>query len=76
MGHGLGEGPQKTFDYSTSELRLNEILHEPSVCDRLKTYNLHKERKGSLRFARGMSQTFETLHGLVYVPQLSRAKVP
>lgn len=28
-------------------------------------YNLHKERKGSTRFAKGMSQTFQTLHGLV-----------
>src|SRR5690606_15384637 len=28
-------------------------------------YNIHKERKDSTRFARGTSQTFQTLHGLV-----------
>jgi hypothetical protein len=28
-------------------------------------YNIHKERKDSTRFAKGMSETFQTLHGLV-----------
>nr|CAG4651682.1 EOG090X037N [Triops cancriformis] len=28
-------------------------------------YSIHKERKDSTRFAKGMSQTFQTLHGLV-----------
>lgn len=36
-----------------------------NVCDRVLEYNIHKERKDSTRFAKGMSQTFETLHGLV-----------
>lgn len=35
------------------------------VCERILDYNLHKERKDSTRFAKGMSQTFQTLHGLV-----------
>lgn len=28
-------------------------------------YNVHKERTDSTRFAKGMSTTFKTLHGLV-----------
>ncbi|RWS19564.1 Protein canopy 4-like protein, partial [Leptotrombidium deliense] len=28
-------------------------------------YNIHKERKDSTRFAKGMSQTFKVLHNLV-----------
>lgn len=44
-------------------MRLLESLED--VCDRVLTYNLHKERKDSTRFAKGMSQTFKTLHGLV-----------
>lgn len=35
------------------------------MCDRVLEYNIHKERKDSTRFAKGMSQTFQTLHGLV-----------
>lgn len=35
------------------------------VCERILDYNVHKERKDSTRFAKGMSQTFQTLHGLV-----------
>lgn len=35
------------------------------MCDRVLAYNVHKERKDSTRFAKGMSQTFQTLHGLV-----------
>lgn len=36
-----------------------------NLCERVLEYNLHKERKDSTRFAKGMSQTFQTLHGLV-----------
>lgn len=36
-----------------------------NVCERILEYNLHKERSDSTRFAKGMSQTFKTLHGLV-----------
>lgn len=47
-----------------SDLRLIEAIHEPHVCKRVLEYNLHKERKGSLRFAKGRSQTMDVLHGL------------
>lgn len=46
-----------------SETRFIESLE--NVCDRVLEYNIHKERKDSTRFERGMSETFETLHGLV-----------
>lgn len=55
--------PKKRKEYKKSELRLIESLED--ICDRVLEYNLHKERKGSTRFAKGMSQTFKTLHGLV-----------
>ncbi|XP_031638761.1 protein canopy 4 [Contarinia nasturtii] len=55
--------PKKRKEYKKSELRLIESLE--NICDRVLQYNLHKERKGSTRFAKGMSQTFKTLHGLV-----------
>ncbi|KAF0029001.1 protein canopy homolog 3 [Scophthalmus maximus] len=49
--------------YVKSDLRFIEVVE--NVCQRLLTYNLHKERTGSNRFAKGMSETFSTLHGLV-----------
>lgn len=55
--------PKERVVYKKSELRLIESLED--ICDRVLQYNLHKERKGSTRFAKGMSQTFKTLHGLV-----------
>lgn len=55
--------PKKRTAYKKSELRLLESLE--NVCDRILEYNIHKERKDSTRFAKGMSQTFKTLHGLV-----------
>lgn len=55
--------PKKRTAYKKSELRLLESLE--NVCDRVLEYNIHKERKDSTRFAKGMSQTFQTLHGLV-----------
>ena len=48
-----------------SELRLTEALSDPPICDKILEYNVHAERKGSLRYAKGMSETFQTLHGLV-----------
>lgn len=45
------------------ELRLVESLD--GLCERILRYNIHKERTDSTRFAKGMSQTFQTLHGLV-----------
>lgn len=55
--------PKKKKDYKKSELRLIESLE--GVCERILEYNIHKEREDSTRFAKGMSQTFQTLHGLV-----------
>ncbi|XP_066249253.1 protein canopy 4 [Euwallacea similis] len=55
--------PKKKKEYKKSELRLIESLD--GVCDRILEYNIHKEREDSTRFAKGMSQTFQTLHGLV-----------
>ncbi|XP_075890304.1 protein canopy homolog 3 [Nelusetta ayraudi] len=49
--------------YAKSDLRFIEVVE--NVCQRLLEYNLHKERSGSNRFAKGMSETFSTLHGLV-----------
>jgi len=34
------------------------------ICDAILEYNMHKERTGSLRFAKGESQTMETLKSL------------
>lgn len=64
-GHGIDPSKKKQVDYRKSDLRLIEAIHEPHVCKRILEYNLHKERKGSLRFAKGRSQTMDTLHGLV-----------
>jgi len=62
-GYSLDVKPKKRTAYKKSELRLLESLE--GVCDRILEYNIHKERKDSTRFAKGMSQTFQTLHGLV-----------
>ncbi|GAB1598533.1 protein canopy 4-like [Argonauta hians] len=62
-GHGL-DTKKKRIQYQYSELRLTEALHEPHICDRLLKYNVHNEKKGSLRFAKGRSETLKTLHGL------------
>ncbi|XP_065218291.1 protein canopy homolog 3 [Planococcus citri] len=55
--------PKKKKEYRKSELRLVESLE--GICEKILDYNIHKERKDSTRFAKGMSQTFQTLHGLV-----------
>ncbi|XP_076581650.1 protein canopy homolog 3 [Chaetodon auriga] len=55
-----GTPPAKSYK---SDLRFIEVVE--NVCQRLLEYNLHKERTGSNRFAKGMSETFSTLHGLV-----------
>ncbi|KAG7254246.1 hypothetical protein CRUP_011228 [Coryphaenoides rupestris] len=53
----------KPLKYVNSDLRFIEVVE--NVCQRLMEYSLHKERQGSNRFAKGMSETFSTLHGLV-----------
>lgn len=55
--------PKKKKEYTKSELRLLESLD--GICERILEYNIHKERTDSTRFAKGMSQTFKTLHNLV-----------
>jgi len=60
-GHGL-DRKKKEIKYATSELRLIESLED--ICDAILEYNMHKERTGSLRFAKGESQTMETLKSL------------
>ncbi|PIK46766.1 hypothetical protein BSL78_16364 [Apostichopus japonicus] len=47
----------------SSEIRLIEVLE--SVCERVLEYNIHAERKDSRRFAKGTSETMETLKNLV-----------
>ena len=56
-------GKEKKIDYQRSEVRFIETTE--AVCERLLEYNMHKERSGSNRFAKGQSQTFEALEGLV-----------
>ncbi|GFO04331.1 protein canopy 4-like [Plakobranchus ocellatus] len=63
-GYGFDEKKKKK-EYKKTELRLIEALNDPHVCEKILEYNVHAERKGSLRFAKGRSQTMETLHNLV-----------
>ncbi|GBP12910.1 Protein canopy homolog 4 [Eumeta japonica] len=64
IGYSLDDvQPKKRTEYAKSELRLIESLDK--VCEKVLEYNIHKERQDSTRFAKGMSQTFKTLHGLV-----------
>ena len=63
VGYSIDSKRKKRKKYQQSELRLVESLD--GICERLLEYNIHKERKDSSRFAKGMSQTFQTLHGLV-----------
>lgn len=62
-GYSLDPKTKKRTKYKISELRLVESLD--NICERVLEYNIHKERSDSTRFAKGMSQTFQTLHGLV-----------
>merc|ERR1711874_645564 len=54
---------KKKTKYVKSELRLIETLD--NVCEQVLKYNIHKERKDSTRFAKGQSETFSALEGLV-----------
>ncbi|XP_078503359.1 protein canopy homolog 3 [Lissotriton helveticus] len=62
--YGFMDGKSSGIKYTKSDIRLIEVTE--SICKRLLEYNLHKERTGSNRFAKGMSETFETLHHLVH----------
>ncbi|TRY62656.1 hypothetical protein TCAL_11039 [Tigriopus californicus] len=61
-GYSVEKSRTKT-KYTQSELRLLETME--AVCERLLTYSVHKERQDWTRFARGTSETFRTLEGLV-----------
>ncbi|XP_045591945.1 protein canopy 4 [Procambarus clarkii] len=61
-GYNIDAKKKKT-KYNKSELRLVETLEE--VCDGMLDYRVHKERSDSTRWAKKMSQTFQTLHNLV-----------
>ncbi|KAK1167345.1 hypothetical protein AOXY_G12075 [Acipenser oxyrinchus oxyrinchus] len=50
--------------YVKSDIRFIEVME--TICQRLMHYNLHKERTGSNRFAKGMAETLQTLHNLVH----------
>lgn len=63
LGYSIDDKNKKKTKYKKSELRLVESLE--GLCDRVLEYNIHKERTDSTRFAKGMSQTFQTLHNLV-----------
>lgn len=64
IGYSVDDiAPKKRKEYTKSELRLVESME--NICERVLEYNIHKERTDSTRFAKGMSQTFKTLHGLV-----------
>ncbi|XP_067388983.1 protein canopy homolog 3 [Emydura macquarii macquarii] len=62
--YGFLDGKGSGIKYIQSDIRLIEVTE--NICKRLLDYNLHKERTGSNRFAKGMSETFETLHNLVH----------
>ncbi|KAI0983874.1 hypothetical protein GJ496_006479 [Pomphorhynchus laevis] len=53
---------KRTISYQTSETRLTEVLD--SLCARILEYNVHAERSGSNRYAKGRSQTMDSLWGL------------
>lgn len=58
----INEKKTKKIIYQKSELRFIEVYEQ--TCAKIKDYQMHKERKGSLRFEKGMSETFSTLHAL------------
>ncbi|KAJ8897891.1 hypothetical protein PR048_003248 [Dryococelus australis] len=63
IGYSFDESGRKKTKYKKSELRLVESLE--GICEKILDYNIHKEREDSTRFSKGMSQTFQALHGLV-----------
>uniref|UniRef100_A0A8C0HDA2 Canopy FGF signaling regulator 4 n=1 Tax=Chelonoidis abingdonii TaxID=106734 RepID=A0A8C0HDA2_CHEAB len=63
LGQVLDSGKRKRrIQYNTSETRLAEALE--TVCERFLHYSVHAERPGSLRYAKGQSQTMNTLKNL------------
>ncbi|KPP61398.1 protein canopy 4 precursor-like, partial [Scleropages formosus] len=64
MGEVLDTGKRKRkIKYNTSETRLTEAID--NICEGILQYSIHAERPGSLRYAKGTSQTMTTLKNLV-----------
>ncbi|KAM4564816.1 protein canopy 4 isoform 1-T1 [Fundulus diaphanus] len=64
VGEVLDTGKRRRkIKYNTSETRLTEAVD--NICERILQYNVHAERPGSLRYAKGSSQTMTTLKNLV-----------
>ncbi|XP_048885844.1 protein canopy 4 [Brienomyrus brachyistius] len=64
VGEVLDTGKRKRkIKYNTSETRLTEAMD--NICERILQYSVHAERPGSLRYAKGASQTMTTLKNLV-----------
>ncbi|XP_059211421.1 protein canopy 4 [Centropristis striata] len=65
VGEVLDTGKRRRkIKYNTSETRLTEAVD--NICERILQYNVHAERPGSLRYAKGASQTMTTLKNLVH----------
>ncbi|KAM6959745.1 protein canopy 4 [Tautogolabrus adspersus] len=65
VGEVLDTGKRRRkIKYNTSETRLTEAVD--NICERILQYNVHAERPGSLRYAKGTSQTMATLKNLVH----------
>ncbi|XP_055486509.1 protein canopy 4 [Leucoraja erinacea] len=65
IGAVLDNGKRKRkIMYNTSEMRLAEAMD--NICERILQYNVHAERPGSLRYAKGTSETMATLKNLVH----------
>ncbi|XP_047426735.1 protein canopy 4 isoform X2 [Mugil cephalus] len=65
VGDVLDTGKRRRkIKYNTSETRLTEAID--NICERILQYSVHAERPGSLRYAKGTSQTMTTLKNLVH----------
>ncbi|KAL0970284.1 hypothetical protein UPYG_G00239850 [Umbra pygmaea] len=65
VGAVLDTGKRKRkIKYNTSETRLTEAVD--NICEGILQYSVHAERPGSLRYAKGTSQTMATLKNLVH----------
>ncbi|KAI4897057.1 hypothetical protein NFI96_011405 [Prochilodus magdalenae] len=64
LGEVLDTGKRRRkIKYNTSETRLTEAVD--NICEGILQYSVHAERPGSLRYAKGTSQTMSTLKNLV-----------
>ncbi|XP_041034832.1 protein canopy 4 [Carcharodon carcharias] len=64
LGEVLDSGKRKRkIKYNTSETRLADAMD--NICERILQYNVHAERPGSLRYAKGTSETMMALKNLV-----------